>query len=98
MLGMTALATRTLSKLVIMTWDSGGCGESGAPVAPLVVMPSKLVLGLILVRSVSTAKASHVIYWLAVIRFPGLNGNKGLKFSDDILIAYIFLNPINIKS
>ena len=62
MLGMTALATRTLSKLVIMTWDSGGCGESGAPVAPLVAMPSKLVHAPILVRSVSKAKASPVIY------------------------------------
>lgn len=58
---MTALATPTLSKLVIMTWDSGGCGQSGAPVAPLVVTPSKLVLGLILVKSVWIAKASPVI-------------------------------------
>ena len=61
MLGMTALATPTLSKLVIMTWDSGERGESGAPVAPLVVTPSKLVLGLILVKSVWIAKASPVI-------------------------------------
>ena len=59
---MTALAIPTLSKLVIMIWDSGVCGVSGAPVAPLVVTPSKLVLGLILVSSESTAKASPVIY------------------------------------